>query len=173
MTKVERDLPLRFASAETIRGLTGGYCEKGHRLSANSGREPGRTVVSCEGGCSPVELLARFRRLGYRLGPMPERQRRSLKCSSAVTATTSVAFRALTPSERMMYHLIETNRARTYRSFTEDGLSRAVISVGLRALQAMGFIGVKRSPRRKGCERYGPNTYWVCRRGQGRWSGRG
>ena len=57
--------------------------------------------------------------------------------------------------------LISAGRNPTYADFEEEGISRSALSVGIRALQALGLLGVKRSPREKGCQRYGQNDYWV------------
>ena len=166
-------MPLQFASAKFLMRLTrGGHCPMPHHedkrpsFSAKPGREPGTTIVAC-GVCSGTKeghlaLLAHLRKLGYRLGPMKmavKRQRRP------VIATTSIAWRALTPSERRMYDQIHaSDDGLTYNDFVLAGISRSAVSVGLRALQALGFLGVKRSPRRKGCQRYGQNRYWIERR---------
>ena len=161
--------PLQFASAKFLMRLTGGHCPMPHHedkrpsFSAKSGREPGTTVVACGAKCcTQLELVAHIRELGYRLGPMKmaaKRQRRP------VIATTSIAWRALTPSERRMYDQIHaSDDGLTYNDFVLAGISRSAVSVGLRALQALGFLGVKRSPRRKGCQRYGQNLYWIERR---------
>ena len=171
-----RDLPLQFASVETVLRLTNGKNGRGHcpchddqrpSLEVKRGREPGRTVVKCwsspmcnekdERGSTP--LLAHFRKLGYRLGPEKGQPFRSPK--RPVTATTSAAFRALTPTERRMYDLIAAGQNPTYNGFMEAGISRSAISVGLRALQQLGFVGVRRSPRQKGCLQYEQNQYWT------------
>jgi hypothetical protein len=159
--------PLRFASDKLLMKLTGGHCpchpDKKPSFSAKKGREPGTTIVACGARCSQDELLAHFRKLGYRLGPMKmgDRQRRSPKCSSAMTATRSVAFVVLTPSEQRMYHLIAAGQSPTYDEFEAAGVRRKSISGGLRVLQELDLMGVKRSPRRKGCKQYEPNEYWV------------
>lgn len=171
-----RNRPLRFATAETAMRLVG--APKGWRgdwhcpchpdekpsFSAKPGREPGVTIVACGAGCSQDELLAHYRKLGYRLGPM-KATGRPPPVKRPVTVTTSVAFRALTRSEQAMFHLIEGGDSPTYLDFIEAGISRSAISVGIRALQALGLIGVRRSPRRKGCQQYEPNAYWV----EGKW----
>jgi hypothetical protein len=160
---------LQFASAKFLMRLTGGHCpmpnhpDKRPSFSAKPGRVPGTTVVACGAKCcTQRELLAHLSTLGYRLGPMKmaaKRQRRQ------VIATTSIAWRALTPSERRMYDQIHaSDDGLTYNDFVLAGISRSAVSVGLRALQALGFLGVKRSPRRKGCQRYGQNLYWIERR---------
>ncbi len=172
-----RDLPLRFATAKTVLYLVGAppgwssdwHCPCHHpdthpSFSAKPGREPGTTIVAC-GVCSRTKeghaaLLAYFLKRGYRLGPMkmapPKRPERP------VIVTTSIAWRALTPTERRIYELIAaTDGTLPYTDFVSVGISSSAISAGLRALQALGFLGVKRSPRRKGSRRYERNRYWI------------
>jgi hypothetical protein len=171
-----RQPELEFATVEIILRLVG--APKGWRgdwhcpchpdakpsFSAKPGREPGTTIVACGAGCSQEELLTHFRELGYRLGPMPLRTP-PRKVNRPVIATTSVAWRALTPSERRIYELIHaTDGTLAYTDFVENGISSSAISVGLRALQALGFLSVKRSPRRKGCRQYQRNLYQIERR---------
>ncbi len=43
----------------------------------------------------------------------------------------------------------------------EEGISRTRIPGGVRAMQALGVIGVRRSPRKKGCKQYEQNRYWL------------
>ena len=170
-----RQPDLQFASVETVLCLVG--APKGWRgdwhcpchpdakpsFSAKPGREPGTTIVACGAGCSQEELLAHFRKLGYRLGPMPSRTP-TPKVSRPVIATTSIAWRALTPSERRIYELIHaTDGTLAYTDVVEAGISSSTISVGLRALQALGFLNVQRSPRRKGCRQYQRNLYQIVR----------
>jgi hypothetical protein len=158
--------PLRFASGKFLMRLTGGHCpchpDKKPSFSAKPGREPGTTIVACGAGCSQDELLTHFRKLGYRLGPMrmvPPKRPKQVERPASVN--TSVAFRALTPSERRMHDIIATGANPTYEDFVAAGISRSALSVGIRALQALGFIGVRRSPRRKGCLQYEQNQYWL------------
>ena len=171
-----RDLPLRFATWQTIMCLVGApkgvktwHCPlPNHRdadpsFSAGPGREPGTTVVACSCG-QQDELLAHFRKLGCRLGPMRMAEPKPKRANHPVTAVTSVAFRALTPSERQMYHLIADGQALTYTGFMEAGVRRASIPGGSRAMQALGLIGVCRFPRKPGCVQYGQNEYWTVER---------
>jgi hypothetical protein len=128
--------PPQFASAKLIMKMTGGHCpchdDRNPSFSAKPGREPGTTVVACGAGCSQSKLLAYFLKLGYRLGPMKmaaKRQRRP------VIATTSIAWRALTPSERRMYEQIHaSDDGLTYNDFVLEGISKSAVSVGLHAL---------------------------------------
>ena len=135
--------------------------DKDPSFSAAPGREPGTTVVACGAGCSQTELLDHFRKLGYRLGPMPPLRTPPPKINRPVSVRTSVAFRALTPSERRMHDIIAIGANPTYEDFVAAGISRSAVSVGLRALQALGLIGVRRSPRKKGCKQYEQNRYWL------------
>ena len=165
---------LRFATWQMIMRLVGApkgvrtwHCPLPNHRDANPsfstgpGREPGTTVVACSCG-QRKELLAYFLKLGYRLGPMKMAAKRQPR---PVIATTSIAWRALTPSERRMYELIHaSDDGLAYTDFVSAGISSSAISVGLRALQALGFLGVKRSPRRKGSPRYERNRYWIERR---------
>ena len=64
-----------------------------------------------------------------------------------------------------MFHLIESGENPSYGDFVMAGVSRKAIGPGIRAMQALGLIGVKRSPRQKGCKQYGSNIYWV----EGKW----
>ena len=163
---------LQFATWETIMRLVGApkgvktwrcpcHDDRNPSFSAKDGREPGTTIVACGAQCTQGELLAHFRKLGYRLGPMriaPSRR----QPPRPVIATTSIAWRALTPSERRMYELVAaSDDSLTYRDFVEAGISRSAISAGLRALQALGFLSVKRSPRQRGCQRYERNLYQI------------
>lgn len=168
---VGRDLPLQFLTPKLAMSLTkGGHCpthDDAHpSFSAKWGREPGTTIIACA-KCSHTkegqdELLAHFRKLGYRLGPM---RMASKRLNRPVVATTSVAWRALTPSERRMYEQIyASDDALTYNDFVAEGISKSAVSVGLKALQALGFLGVKRSPRKRGCKRYERNLYQIERR---------
>ncbi len=159
-----RDLPLQFASAKLLMRLTrGGHCpchnDEHPSFSAKPGREPGTTVVACGAGCTQGELLAHFRKLGFRLGPMrmapPKRPKRP------VEVATSVAFRILTRAEQTMYALIATGENPTYNDFEAAGVRRKSIAGGLRATQTVGLVGVRRSPRRKGCRQYEQNEYWT------------
>ena len=168
-----RDFALRFANAETVMRLVGAprgvrtwHCplpnhpDKRPSFSASDGREPGRTVIACSCG-QRAELLDHFRKLGYRLGPMPPMRTAPPKVRRPVSVDTSVAFRALTPSERRMHDIIAIGANPTYEDFVAAGISRSAVSVGLRALQALGLIGVRRSPRRRGCKQYEQNGYWL------------
>jgi hypothetical protein len=164
--------PLQFATWQTIMRIVGApkgvktwHCPlPNHRdadpsFSVGPGREPGTTVVACSCG-QRKELLDYFRQRGFRLGPMrmapPKRQPRP------VIDTTSIAWRALTPSERRIYELVKaSDDSLAYTDFVEAGISSSAISVGLRALQALGFLAVRRSPRLKGCQRYQRNRYQI------------
>ena len=159
--------PLRFATAKLLMRMTRGHCpchdDKTPSFSAKPGREPGTTVVAC-GVCSRskeghLALLAHFRKLGYRLGPMqmapPKRPPRP------VDLATSVAFRILTRAEQTMYALIATGKDPSYDEFEAADVHRQAIPGGLRAMQALGLIGVIRSTRKKGCRRYQRNESWT------------
>ena len=171
-----RQPDLQFASPETVMRLIGApkgvrtwHCpchpDKDPSFSASNGREPGTTVVACGAGCSQTELLDHFRKLGYRLGPMPPSRRSPPKVNRSVNVRTSVAFRTLTRSEQAMFHLIESGEIPSYGDFVKAGVHKQAIGPGIRAMQALGLIGVKRSPRQRGCKRYGSNVYWV----EGKW----
>jgi hypothetical protein len=154
--------PLQFASAKFIMRLTRGHCpchdDEHPSFSAKDGREPGTTIVACGAGCSQGELLAHFRKLGYRLGPMKMAPPRRTK--RPITVRTSVAFKALTLSERRMYELIAEGENPTYNDFVAEGVHRQAVPRGIRALQALGLVVVRRAPRRKGCLQYEQNEYW-------------
>ena len=148
--------PLRFATAKLLMRMTRGHCpchdDKTPSFSAKPGREPGTTVVAC-GVCSRskeghLALLAHFRKLGYRLGPMqmapPKRPPRP------VDLATSVAFRILTRAEQTMYGLIATGKDPSYDEFEAADVHRQAIPGGLRAMQALGLIGVIRSNSKEG-----------------------
>jgi hypothetical protein len=168
-----RDLPLQFASAKTVLSLIGAppgwtsdwHCpchdDRNPSFSAKPGREPGTTVVACGAGCTRAELLTYFRQRGYRLGPMRMAPPKKTKPKPGLTVATSVAFRVLKPSEQLMYNLIAAGHDPTYNDFVDAGVHRQAIPGGLRAMQALGLIGVRRSTRRKGCQRYEPNHYWT------------
>jgi hypothetical protein len=169
-----RDLPLQFATWQMIMQIVGApkgvktwHCplpnhpDKDPSFSAAPGREPGTTVVACSCG-QREELLDHFRKLGYRLGPMPPLRTPPRRQPRPVIDTTSIAWRALTPSERRIYEQVKaSDDSLAYTDFVEAGISSSAISVGLRALQALGFLSVKRSPRRKGCRRYERNLYQI------------
>jgi hypothetical protein len=172
-----RQPDLQFASPETVMRLVGApkgvrtwhcplpnHADKDPSFSAAPGREPGTTVVACSCG-QRKELLDHFRKLGYRLGPMPPLRTPQPKVNRPVNVRTSVAFRTLTRSEQAMFHLIESGETPSYGDFVKAGVHKQAIGPGIRAMQALGLIGVKRSPRQKGCKRYGSNVYWV----EGKW----
>ena len=158
--------PLQFASAKFLMRLTGGHCPMPHHedkrpsFSAKPGRVPGTTVVACH-CCTQPELLAHLRKLGYRLGPMKMAPPRKIKRPIYVAPDTSVAFRALTKAEIRMHGIIATGSNPTYNDLEAAGIHRQAIPGGIRVLQVLGFIGVKRSPRRKGCLQYEQNQYWL------------
>lgn len=164
------DLGLEWASAKTIMRLLGAppgvktwHCpchdDDDPSFSADIGREPGTTIVACGAGCSSAELLAYFRKRGYRLGPMKEPLKLK-RVKLPVTVENSVALKACTLSERRMYDLIASGQNPTYNDFMAVGVRRESIPGGIRALQVLGLIGVKRSPRTRGCTQYGQNQYW-------------
>jgi hypothetical protein len=161
-----RDLPLQFVTAKMIMRMTRGHCpchdDRTPSFSAKPGREPGTTVVACGAGCSQDDLLAYFRKRGWRLGPMatPKGPKGPVKAK----VITSVAYGALTRSEVRMYGLIAEGHNPTYNDFVAAGVARKAIPGGIRALQALGLIGVNRRPRRKGCQQYEQNEYWAAER---------
>jgi hypothetical protein len=165
----ERDRPLQLATVETVLRLTNGkngwgHCpchpDKNPSLEVKRGREPGRTLITCWAGCERDELLTHFRKNGWRLGPMKMAPPRR-KTKQAVTVTESVAYGVLTQSERSMYAMISRGENPTYNDFVAEGVHRQAIPGGLRAMQALGLIGVRRSPRKKGCLQYEQNEYWT------------
>jgi hypothetical protein len=159
---------LQFASVETILRLTNGkngwgHCpchpDKNPSLEVKRGREPGRTLIKCWAGCSWDDLKTHFRKNGWRLGPMTWRT--PPKVNRPVSVVISAAFRALTQSERAMFHLIEAGCDPTYNDMEEAGVRRKSIAPGLRAMQALGLISVKRANRAKGRQQYERSHYWV------------
>ena len=136
--------------------------DKRPSFSAKPGREPGTTVVACGAKCcTQRELLAHLSTLGYRLGPTKMAPPKRSKRPVYVALDTSVAFRALTKAEIRMHGIIVAGSNPTYNELEVAGIHRQAIPGGIRVLQVLGFIGVKRSPRRKGCLQYEQNQYWV------------
>jgi hypothetical protein len=161
-------MDLQFANVQTILRLTRGKGGWGHcpchrdehpSLEVKRGREPGRTLVTCWAGCKRGDLLAHFRKLGYRLGPMRMAPPKPMK--RPIEVATSVAFRVLTRAEQTMYAMISKGGNPSYDEFEAAGVRRKSIAGGLRAMQALGLIGVIRSTRKKGCRRYQRNESWM------------
>ena len=60
-----------------------------------------------------------------------------------------------------MFDLINAGENPTYNGFVDAGVWRGAIPGGLRALEALGLIGVKRNSFRLERRRYDQNQYWT------------
>jgi hypothetical protein len=135
-------------------------------LSIRWGRNGG-TVIKCHAGGKQEDLLEKVRQLGFRLDrePPPKMNRRR----PSVSVSTSVAIAACNLSERRMFDVLQSERAKnpdgalfvTYNQFCELGVRRASIPGGLRAMEAIGLITVQRAPFSGRTERYEMNQYWL------------
>jgi hypothetical protein len=173
--------PMRFISPDEAAKLTGGRqtggnqwvgrcpcCDdQGMSLSIRWGRKSG-TVVKCHNrdGCEQRRLVAWFRHQGFRLDPVlpsvkPKHSRRRHR---GLMVEDSFAFRALTLSERRMYDLIKGSQSPTYNAFVAAGVRREAIPQGLRAMEALGLIGVERKPFNARTHRYDMNAYRLAER---------
>jgi hypothetical protein len=172
---------MRFIRPDEAAKLTGGRQTGGNQwvgccpccddqwmsLSIRWGRKSG-TVVKCHNrdGCEQRRLVAWFRHQGFRLDPVlpsmkpkpPRRRHRGL------TVEDSVAFRALTLSERRMYDSIKGGETRTYNQLEQAGVRRKSISPGIRAMEALGLIEVERKPFNARIQRYDINVYKLAQR---------
>ncbi len=123
------------------------------------------TIVKCHAGCSQKALLAKFRKLGFRLKREPPPKAKRPKRVASVS--TSIASMALTLNERRMFDLLQAERAKapdgalrmTYNQFCEASVRRQSIPSGLRAMEALGLIVAKRSPFNIRESRYEMNAY--------------
>jgi hypothetical protein len=86
--------------------------------------------------------------------PKPSRRRHR-----GLTVEDSVAFMALSLSERRMYNLIKGGETRTYNQLEQEGVRRKSISPGIRAMEALGLIEVERKPFNTRTQRYDINVY--------------
>ena len=145
--------PLQFLTPKMAMHLTkGGHCpchddprhlfSQGWPEAGNDGRGL-RSVQPHQGGPSGASRPLPQARLP---AGADEASAAPADQAPSTNVTTSVAFRACTPSERRMHELIATGRADLQR-LRGGGHIPSAISVGLRALQALGLTGVTRSPR--------------------------
>jgi hypothetical protein len=155
--------PLIFADPPTLCEMLGGkrlsgnqwmalcpcHCDTNPSLSIRRGRN-GEILVKCFAACTQKQLLDHFRNKGFTPRPLPPP--RPNKPKRPGDATASVAFRACTLSERKMFDLINAGENPTYNGFVDAGVWRGAIPGGLRALEALGLIGVKRASFRVATE---------------------
>ena len=132
------------------------HADRKPSLSIRWGRN-GQTLVKCQAGCKQQEVLAWFRRGGFRLDQEPPPKAKRPKRPASLS--TSVALKALTLNERRMYEMIKAGENPTYDQFCEAGVRRQSIPGGNRTMEALGLIAVKRSPYNVRTERYGRNVY--------------
>src|SRR5271165_2353918 len=162
----------RFASPETLaealKGHKGGKNQWWARCPCHNDINPslsirwgrnGETMAHCFAGCTKDELFAHFRTLGFTLRPLPPPKPKKPK--HPVTVATSVALSVCTLSERKMLSLISAGGDATYNGFEMAGVRRTAIPGGIRSLEAVGLIGVKRSTFDPKRGRYDRNCYWT------------
>jgi hypothetical protein len=177
--------PMPFISPDEAAKLTGGRqtngnqwygrcpcCDdQGTNLSIRWGRKSG-TVVKCHNrdgdrdGCEQKRVVAWFRNQGFRLDPVlpgmkPKPSRRRHR---GLMVENSIAFMALTLSERRMYDLIKNGENPTYNQAEDAGVRRKSISPGIRAMEALGLIEVERKPFNARTHRYDINVYKLAER---------
>jgi hypothetical protein len=111
-------------------------------------------------------VLAELRRRGISLKPEPPPRPKPLR--RPVTLMRSVAVSALSLSESRMLAILQAQLEKapdepvihaTYNAFETGGVRRKSIPPGLRALEALGIIAVKRAPFNARKHRYDANLY--------------
>jgi hypothetical protein len=151
-------------------GLCPCHADREASLSIRWGRNGG-TVIKCHAACKQEDVLEKVRQLGFRLDREPPQKMNRTR--RPVSVSTSVAFAACNLSERRMFDLLQ-ERAKnpngplfvTYNEFCGHSVRRASIPAGLRAMEALGLITVRRSPYSTRKRRYETNQYRFVERWQ-------